>query len=131
MPVRHRFRSLARSPAPRALGRLAGVRGQATVELVALLPLVGLLCALLWQALLAGETVWLSGVAARAAARAAAVGGDPAAAARGVLPARLSRGLRASRERDGSVAVVLRVPAAFGGGSLATVTTRARFEEQR
>lgn len=127
MPVRHRFRSLA----PRALGRLAHARGQATVELVALLPLVGLLCALLWQALLAGETVWLSGAAARAAARAAAVGGDPLAAARGVVPARLSRGLRVRRERDGSVSVVLHVPTALGGASLATVTTRARFEEQR
>lgn len=109
----------------------ADARGQATVELVALLPLAGLLCALLWQALLAGETVWLSGVAARAAARAAAVGGDPTVAARGVVPARLARGLRVSRERDGSVAVVLRVPAALGGGSLATVTTRARFEGQQ
>lgn len=105
--------------------------GQATVELVALLPLVGLLCALLWQALLAGETVWLSGVAARAAARAVAVGADPIAAARGVVPTRLERGLRVSRAPDGSVSLVLRVPAAIGGGSLASVTTRARFEEQR
>jgi len=106
-------------------------RGQATVELVALLPLVGLLLALLWQALLAGETVWLSGTAARAAARAAALDADPAAAARAVLPARLERGLRVRREADGSVAVVLAVPAAIGGGTLATVTTRAAFEAQR
>lgn len=117
--------------APRAPGRFGDARGQATVELVALLPLVGVLCALLWQALLAGEAVWLSGVAARAAARAAAVGGDPLDAARGVLPARLSRGLRVSRERDGAVSVVLSVPAALGGGALATVSTQARFEEQR
>src|SRR6185312_8453131 len=98
--------------APRALGRLGGVRGQATVELVALLPLVGLLVALLWQALLAGETVWLSGVAARAVA----VGVDPVAAARGVLPARFERGLRVSRAPDGSVSLGLRVPMAVGGG---------------
>jgi hypothetical protein len=117
--------------APRALGRLVCVRGQASVELVALLPLAGLLCALLWQALLAGETVWLSGVAARAAARAVAVGADPVAAARGVVPARLARGLRVSREGDGSVVLVLRVPAAVGGGTLASVTTRAAFEAQR
>jgi hypothetical protein len=105
--------------------------GQATVELVALLPLVGLLAALLWQALLAGETVWLSGGAARAAARAAAIGADPADAARAVLPARLEHGLRVERERDGGIALVLQVPAAVGGGTLASLTTRARFEAQR
>lgn len=105
--------------------------GQATVELVALLPLVGLLVALLWQALLAGETVWLSGGAARAAARAAAVGGDPAQAARAVLPARFDRSLRVRRERDGAIAVVLSVPVVLTDGTLASITTRARFEDQR
>jgi hypothetical protein len=109
----------------------AGCAGQATVELVALLPLVGVLAALLWQALLAGETVWLSGGAARAAARAVAVGGDPLAAARAILPPRLERGLRVRREPDGAIAVVLRVPAALGRGTLAPVTARARFEAQR
>jgi hypothetical protein len=105
--------------------------GQAAVELVALLPLLGVLVGLLWQALLAGETVWLSGAAARAAARAVAVGTDPADAARAVLPARLERELRIRREADGAVALVLGVPAALGGGTVASVTTRARFEAQR
>jgi hypothetical protein len=73
---------------------LDGDDGQAAVELVALLPLIGLLVALMWQALLGGETVWLSGGAARAAARAVAVGADPLDAARAVLPPRLERGLR-------------------------------------
>ncbi len=105
--------------------------GQATVELVALLPLVGLLAALLWQALLAGATVWLSGGAARAAARAVAVGTDPADAARGVLPARLERGLQVRRKDDGAIEVVLRVPAALGRGTVAAVSAQARFEAQR
>lgn len=105
--------------------------GQASVELVALLPLVGTLAVLLWQVLLAGETVWLSGAAARAAARAAAVGGHPAGAARGVLPARLEQGLRVRAGRDGEVVVSLRVPAAVGGWTLPSVTTSARFEAQR
>ena len=105
--------------------------GQATVELVALLPLIGLLAALLWQALLAGETVWLSGTAARAAARAAAVGDDPTAAARAVLPSRLERVLRVRQAHDGTVELVLGVPAALGGGTIAPVTARARFEAQR
>ena len=106
-------------------------RGQAAVELVALLPLVGLLAALLWQALLAGETVWLSGGAARAAARAVAIGADPLDAARAVLPARLERGLRLRHAADGAIALTLRVPAAVGGGTIASVEARARFEAQR
>jgi hypothetical protein len=105
--------------------------GQATVELVALLPLVGLLVALLWQALLAGETIWLSGTAARAAARAAAVGADPAVAARGVLPGSFERRLRVRSGRDGSVVVTLRIPVVLGGGLIGSVSTRARFEAQR
>jgi len=124
------MRSLPPPPC-RLARRLGACPGQASVELVALLPLVGLLAALLWQALLAGETVWLSGGAARAAARAVALGADPVVAARGVLPSRLERGLRVRREGDGSVALVLRVPAVLGGGTLASVTTRARFEAQR
>lgn len=136
------MRSLPPRPDGPALGRVVararrrvayarGAGGQASVELVALLPLAGLLVALLWQALLAGETVWLSGVAARAAARAAALGADPAAAARAVLPARFERGLRVRRDPDGSIALGLRVPAALGRGTIAAVTTRARFEAQR
>jgi len=105
--------------------------GQAAIELVALLPLVGLLAALLWQALLAGETVWLSGSAARAAARAAVVGSDPLEAARAVLPSRLEHGLRVRRDPNGAIALTLRVPAAVGGGSIAPVTASARYEAQR
>ena len=52
-----------------------GQTGQASVETVALLPLVVVVGALLWQAVVAGQALWLSGAAARAAARAAAVGG--------------------------------------------------------
>jgi hypothetical protein len=53
---------------------------------VALLPLVALLLALAYQALLAGQAAWEAHVAARAAARANAVGGDAAQAARAHLP---------------------------------------------
>lgn len=105
--------------------------GQATVELVALLPLVGVLVALLWQALLAGEAVWLSGGAARAAARAAALGADPARAARGVLPRRFEHDLRVRRSADGAVAVAVEIPSVLGGGALGSTTARARFGAQR
>jgi hypothetical protein len=110
---------------------LRSEHGQATVELVALLPLLGLLVALLWQAVLAGEAVWLGGSAARAAARAVAVGGDPVRAARLVVPGRFAAELRVRRERDGAVSVLLPVPAVLGGGTLAAIPTRARFETQR
>src|SRR5918998_699573 len=92
--------------------------GQATVELVALLPLMAVLAAVLWQGVLAGQAVWLAGSAARAAARASAVGADARAAARRVLPARLERGLVVRRERSGGVRVAIAVPAVVGPGRL-------------
>jgi hypothetical protein len=105
--------------------------GQATVELVALLPLMAVLAAVLWQGVLAGQAVWLAGSAARAAARASAVGTDARAAARRVLPARLERGLVVRRaERDGGVRVAIAVPAIIGSGRLTTVSARARMQDQ-
>ena len=105
-------------------------RGQATVELVALMPLLALVVALLWQAALAGQAMWLAGSAARAAARADAIGLDAAAAARRVLPGRLEHGLHVSRQGSGGVAVSLKVPSVVGG-ALATVDAHARFAPQR
>jgi hypothetical protein len=105
-------------------------RGQATVETVALLPLVVLVGALLWQAVVAGQALWLSGAAARAAARAAAVGGDAQVAARGALPPRLESGLRV-RAAGGRVRVAVRVPAVLSGGSIFTARARAAFPRQR
>lgn len=108
-----------------------GQRGQATVELVALLPvLAGLGCAL-WQAVVAGQAAWLAGSAARAAARAAAVGGDPSAAARSALPKALEHGLRVRRREDGEVEVLVAVPAVIGRRALTHVSAHARLRPQR
>jgi hypothetical protein len=107
-----------------------GEDGQASVEIAALLPLVVLLAALLWQAVVAGQTLWLSGAAARAAARAAAVGGDAEAAARGALPPRLEEGLRIRAGSGDGVRVSVRVPSVLTGGSLTTVESRAAFPRQ-
>ncbi len=107
----------------------SGQSGQASVELVALLPLLALIVVVLWQLALAGQAAWLAGAAARAAARAHAVGGDERLAARGVLPGRLEGGLRVRAGDDGSVTLRLRVPAVVGG-RLATISSRARFEPQ-
>jgi pilus assembly protein CpaE len=109
-----------------------GQEGQASVELVALLPLVVLVGAMLWQAVVAGQALWLSGAAARAAARAAAVGGDAEAAARGALPPRLEHGIRVRTGADGTgVRVALHVPSVLTSGSLATVESSAAFPDQR
>ena len=106
-----------------------GESGQATVETVALLPLVVLVGALLWQSVVAGQALWLSAAAARAAARAVAVGGDAEAAARGALPPRLESGLRV-RAASGGVRVAVRVPSVLSGGSIFTVRSRAAFPGQ-
>lgn len=106
--------------------------GQASVELVALLPIVGVVLLVLWQAVVAGQAVWLSGGAARAAARAQAVGADPAGAARAVLPPGLRRAVRVTTASDGAVVLRLPVPLVGAGShSIGTVSARARFASQR
>jgi hypothetical protein len=112
------------------MGGDRGDRGQASVELVALLPVLAVVAGLLWQVVVAGQAVWLAGAAARAGARARAVGADPAAAARGALPPRLERGLRVVPAGDEGVRVVVRIPSVLTGGSLASVAARAAFPGQ-
>src|SRR4051812_50125434 len=104
--------------------------GQASVETVALLPLVVLVGALLWQAVVAGQALWLSGAAARAAARAAAVGADAEAAAKATLPPRLESGLSVRQVGDG-VGVAVRVPSVLSGGGGAAPPPRAGLPRPR
>jgi hypothetical protein len=85
-------------------------RGQASVELLATVPAVLLVAALVWELALAGQTAWLSAQAARAGARARVVGRDPRAAARSVLPESLRGGLRVEEASGGAVRVRLTVP---------------------
>jgi hypothetical protein len=110
--------------------RGSGQRGQASVELVAVLPLIAVLVAAVWQAALAGQAIWLSGAAARAAARAVAVGGDGGRAARTVLPRALGRRLVVRTSRDGAVTLSVGIPSLVGGARLATVHAKARFAPQ-
>ena len=84
--------------------------GQASVETVAMVPLVLLVAAVAWQLLLTGHTLWLCANAARAAARADLVGESPARAARGALPKSLERDLSVARLGDDQVRVRLRLP---------------------
>jgi pilus assembly protein CpaE len=85
-------------------------RGQATVELVALLPAIVLACAIAWQLVVAGQTAWLAAHAARVAARAEVVGGNVQAAARSALPRSLERGLKVADAGGGRVRVRVAVP---------------------
>jgi hypothetical protein len=108
---------------------VSDAHGQASVETLALLPLVALVAALLWQGLLVGQAAWLAGSAARGAARAQAVGADPRAAARAALPARLRRGL-VVRAAEREVRVRVRVRAIVGGGQAVAVSARAHLQRQ-
>jgi hypothetical protein len=82
--------------------------GTASVEMIAVVPLLLLAVLVAAQIGLAGQALWSAGVAARAGARAALVGGDPEAAARRALPGLLRSGAEVS---DGeAVAVRVTVP---------------------
>lgn len=84
--------------------------GQASVETVAVLPLVLLAAAIAWQLVLTGHTLWLCANAARSAARAEVVGHSPERAARSALPRSLERDLSVRRLEDGGIRVSLHLP---------------------
>ncbi len=85
-------------------------RGQATVELVAVVPALVLACVIAWELVLAGHTAWMAASAARAGARAVAVGRDGRAAARSVVP-----GAAATQLDGGRVRVSVPVPVLLPG----------------
>ncbi len=63
-----------------------GERGQASVELVAVLPAIAILLLLAAQVAVVGWALWSAEEAARSGSRAAAAGGDATRAARSALP---------------------------------------------
>ena len=69
-------------------------RGQASVELVAALPVLILAVLVMLQLAVVGYSLWSAGTAARAGARAGHVGGDAVAAARSALPGPLEHGAK-------------------------------------
>jgi hypothetical protein len=97
------------------------------VELVAILPFAAALLAALWQLALAGHAAWAASTAARAAARADAVGTDPRRAARDHLPRSLEPGLRVQTQTAGEVRVEVRIPSLPGLPSLGHTRATARF----
>jgi hypothetical protein len=104
--------------------------GQATVETIALLPWIALLLGVLWQIALFGYAEWAASAAARAAARAHAVGADPTRAAREHVPGSLRHGVHVATASDGDVSVALRVPRLPGVPNLGRVHASAHFEPQ-
>jgi hypothetical protein len=98
-------------------------RGQASVELIAGLPLLVLCVLVAVQLAIAGFGLWTASVASRAGARAAHVGSDPGKVARRALPASLRR---ASRIRsDGPIGVRVTVPPVVPGLPRLRVGARA------
>ncbi len=103
-------------------------RGQATVELLGVLPAALLVALAAWQLVLAGQSVWLTARAAHSAARAQAVGKDPERAARTAIPSPLRRGLRVRAAPDGTVAVRLGFRSPLAGDHVVRFSSRARLE---
>ncbi len=93
-------------PSPATSSKCHRERGTASVELIAVVPFLLLVVLAAAQIALAGQALWSASVAARAGARAALVGADPAGAARGALPP----AMRAGSEVDDSGDVSVRVP---------------------
>ena len=92
-------------PPRTASSRGHGEEGTASVELIAAIPFLALAVLVAAQLALAGQALWSAGVAARAGARAAVVGGDATKAARQALPP----SMRDGAEVDGSSEVSVRV----------------------
>ncbi|HEX6667642.1 MAG TPA: hypothetical protein VF081_13720 [Solirubrobacterales bacterium] len=84
-----------------------GEEGTASVELIAVVPFLLLAVLVAAQVALAGQALWSAGVAARAGARAALVGGDVAAVARRALPPSMRDGSRVEEGEEISVRVAV------------------------
>lgn len=88
-------------------------RGQAAVELVAVVPVLLVVLLAVAQLAVAGYAMWSAAAAARAGARAAHVGGDAEGAVRSALPAWLED--RARIDAGGPVRISVGAPALIPG----------------
>lgn len=98
-------------PAIRTLRRADG--GQASAELVAVVPLVLVVALAIAQLVTVGYALWTAAGAARAGARAQLIGGDPERAALSALPGWLEQGAKV--ERGMPLAVSVAAPALLPG----------------
>jgi Flp pilus assembly protein TadG len=100
--------------------------GTASVEMVAVVPFLLLAVLVAAQIGLAGAALWSAGVAARAGARAALVGGDAEAAARRALPSKMQDGAEVSA--GGAVSVRVVIPRLLPVLPTLTVAAKAALE---
>jgi hypothetical protein len=109
--------------------------GQATVELIALLPIYALIALAMGQGTVAGYAAWSAAGAARIGARAEALGHDAEPAVRSELPRMLLdharvRTAAADSAHAGRVTVRLRVPSIVPGLHFGTVRGNAQLPDQ-
>lgn len=90
-----------------AAGSFRREDGNASIEMVAVVPFLLLAVLVAAQVGLAGAALWSAGIAARAGARAELVGGSVGSAARRALPAAMRDGAEVSSEDGVSVGVVI------------------------
>jgi hypothetical protein len=105
------------------MARVGDEEGQASVELVAAIPVLLFVTLVVAQLAVAGYALWSAGAAARAGARAGYVGGDARAAARRSLPSALRAG--ASIDDSGGMSVRVDAPALVPGIPPVPVTAKA------
>jgi len=101
--------------------------GTASVELIATVPFLLLAVLVAAQIGLAGQALWSAAVAARAGARAALGGGDPAAAARRALPPLLRSGALVGE--SGAVSVRVAIPRLLPGMPRLTVGAKTELDD--
>lgn len=91
--------------------------GQASVELIAVVPLLIAAALILAQLVGSGWALWSAATGARAGARAAAVDGRTGRAARSALPGTLGRGVKVRQGDldDERVRVSVQIPVALPG----------------
>lgn len=103
-----------------------GERGQASVELIAVVPALVVCVLIAGQAVAAGWALWSAGNAARAGARAEHVGRDAEPVARGALPGRMREDAEVG-SRDG-VRVTVAVPGVVPGAQPSAVTAASTLD---
>lgn len=104
--------------------------GQASVELLAVIPLIAILGLGVWQAALAARSAVLAEVAARAAARATAIGTDARAAAYSSMPEGTLATIIPGRGPSGVVRARVGVPLVIGSGRLGAIEASSAFAGQ-
>jgi hypothetical protein len=112
--------------APRWKREDASGPGQASVELVAVLPALAVCLVIAAQTVAVGWALWSAGNAARAGARAEQVGSDASSVAREALPGSLRHGA-VIRSGDG-VRVKVRVPALLPGVEMPSVSAASTLD---